>query len=136
MTKKQAEAINTAPKPAEEAVLPPALPRPKLEAAASPVELAAEAPEPDSPVTINTLMVDEQTAALGFDFGRRPPAAVFGPPDQLWMVFDTTRPIIVPELPKEVAAKIRSIETESIDKAQIVRIALADGVVGSVSSHG
>jgi hypothetical protein len=107
---------------------------PALKPAGPPAMPVSEEKEPDGPVKVTAGMADEKTAMLDFDFGIRGPAAVFGQGDGLWLVFDTKRALEMPQLTKDVAKVITSMDVEAVSDAQVMRLALAAGVVPSLKA--
>jgi hypothetical protein len=108
--------------------------KPALRPAGPPAMPVTEEKEPAGPIKVSAGMADEKTTMLDFDFGRRGPAAVFGQGDGLWLVFDTKRPIELPQLPPDAAKIITAMDVEAVSDAQVVRLGLAPGAVPSLKS--
>jgi hypothetical protein len=124
----QAEAGDIA-KPAE----PPAVLTP---AGVPDGEEARKTDEMAAPVDpgVRGRLVDDDTVAIDFNFRRRVPAAMFGGAEALWLVFDSSEPLTLPSFEPEIAKKIASIAADTVGDVQVVRLALAPGVVPSIAA--
>ena len=114
---------------AKDAVVPPS-PSP---ATATPA--AAEAGNANAPVNV-TLKRQGDNLSLLFPFASATPAAIFSRADTLWLVFDTSAPILLDKLEGDASGTIKSATVTRRDDLAVVRMKLERPRLVSAATDG
>jgi tetratricopeptide (TPR) repeat protein len=124
------EAEAAAPPTADPGAAPqdPATPAPGQPAAAA-------SAEPGGPVAA-TLTRSGDGIAIAFPFASPTPAAVFHRGDVLWLVFDSTAPISLAALEKEIGRSLKSASATRQRDATLVRLRLERPMLASAAPAG